>query len=192
MNELFGGWSWKQKQPAPFDQFNDSQLRRSDAISMSNAGPRKEATVHPVTIRAILAYMNLELGTKPLGQNRLGAIGSQGNDFTIAEYPSLSGEMHVIAYNRNRGTFKAGRYADPITPTEKPAGYVYSENGNSGTALFFALMPMAMADALRSGNLGVMDYYKFQNVQADTKMKTNFADTDLTGVLHKEPPKDQK
>ena len=51
---------------------------------------------------------------------------------------------------------------------------------------------MAMADALRSGNLGVMDYYKFQNVQADTKMKTNFADTDLTGVLHKEPPKDQR
>lgn len=147
MNELFGGWSWKQKQPAPFDQFNDSQLRRTDAISMYNAGPRKEATVHPVTIRAILAYMNLELGTKPPGQNRLGAIGSQGNDFTIAEYPSLSGEIHVVAYNRNRGTFKAGRYADPITPTEKPAGYVYSENGNSGTALFFALMPMAMADA---------------------------------------------
>ena len=55
-----------------------------------------------------------------------------------------------------------------------------------------AQVPMAMADALRSGNLGVMDYYKFQNVQADTKMKTNFADTDLTGVLHKEPPKDQK
>ena len=55
-----------------------------------------------------------------------------------------------------------------------------------------AQVPMAMADALRSGNLGVMDYYKFQNVQADTKMKINFADTDLTGVLHKEPPKDQK
>lgn len=38
-----------------------------------------------------------------------------------------------------------------------------------------AQVPMAMADALRSGNLGVMDYYKFQNVQADTKMKTILA-----------------
>ena len=34
-----------------------------------------------------------------------------------------------------------------------------------------AEVPRAMAEALRSGNLGVMDYYKLQNVQADTKMK---------------------
>ncbi len=32
-------------------------------------------------------------------------------------------------------------------------------------------VPKAMAEALRSGNLGVMDYYKLQNVQADTQMK---------------------
>ena len=36
-----------------------------------------------------------------------------------------------------------------------------------------AEIPKAMAEALRSGNLGVMDYYKMQNVQADTKMKTD-------------------
>lgn len=34
-------------------------------------------------------------------------------------------------------------------------------------------VPKAMAEALRSGNLGVMDYYKLQNVQADTKMKND-------------------
>lgn len=32
-------------------------------------------------------------------------------------------------------------------------------------------VPMAIADALRSGNLGVLDYYKMQNVLADTGMK---------------------
>ncbi len=36
-----------------------------------------------------------------------------------------------------------------------------------------AEVPKAMAEALRSGNLGVMDYYKMQNVQADTKMKND-------------------
>ncbi len=36
-----------------------------------------------------------------------------------------------------------------------------------------AEVPRAMAEALRSGNLGVLDYYKLQNVQADTKMKTD-------------------
>lgn len=35
-----------------------------------------------------------------------------------------------------------------------------------------AEIPRAMAEALRSGSIGVMDYYKLQNVQADTRMKT--------------------
>jgi len=38
-----------------------------------------------------------------------------------------------------------------------------------------AQVPMAMAEAFRSGNLGVMDYYKMKNVQADTAMRDNIA-----------------
>jgi uncharacterized protein YqfA (UPF0365 family) len=34
-----------------------------------------------------------------------------------------------------------------------------------------AQVPLAMADALRSGNVGVMDLYRMQNVQADTRMR---------------------
>lgn len=34
-----------------------------------------------------------------------------------------------------------------------------------------AAIPMAMAEALRAGKLGVIDYYKLENVQADTKMR---------------------
>lgn len=36
-------------------------------------------------------------------------------------------------------------------------------------------IPKAMADAFRSGNLGVMDYYKLKNVQADTSMREAIA-----------------
>ncbi|MDZ7834520.1 MAG: flotillin-like protein FloA [Alkalibacterium sp.] len=35
-----------------------------------------------------------------------------------------------------------------------------------------AEVPLAMSEALRSGNLGVMDYYKMKNVNADTEMRT--------------------
>ncbi len=49
-----------------------------------------------------------------------------------------------------------------------------------------AQVPMALAEALRSGNLGVMDYYKLQNVQADTTMRDNIGKTDLTKILNKE------
>ena len=39
-----------------------------------------------------------------------------------------------------------------------------------------AEVPKAMAEAFRQGNLGIMDYYKFQNIQADTGMRESIAD----------------
>lgn len=38
-----------------------------------------------------------------------------------------------------------------------------------------AQVPLAMAEAFRSGNLGVMDYYRMQNIQADTDMRGSIA-----------------
>ncbi|MGI5873295.1 MAG: flotillin-like protein FloA [Bacillota bacterium] len=38
-----------------------------------------------------------------------------------------------------------------------------------------AEVPIAMADAFRKGNLGVMDYYKMQNIVSDTKMREGIA-----------------
>jgi uncharacterized protein YqfA (UPF0365 family) len=34
-----------------------------------------------------------------------------------------------------------------------------------------AEVPRAIADAFRSGNLGIMDFYKMKNIQADTTMR---------------------
>ncbi len=36
-------------------------------------------------------------------------------------------------------------------------------------------IPLAMADSFRKGNLGIMDYYKFQNIQADTDMRDSIS-----------------
>ncbi|MFH1728947.1 MAG: flotillin-like protein FloA [Pseudomonadota bacterium] len=38
-----------------------------------------------------------------------------------------------------------------------------------------AQVPLAMAEAFRSGNLGIMDYLKFKNVQADTNMRQSIS-----------------
>ena len=38
-----------------------------------------------------------------------------------------------------------------------------------------ALVPQAMAEAFRSGNLGIMDYYRMKNIQADTSMRDSIA-----------------
>lgn len=36
-----------------------------------------------------------------------------------------------------------------------------------------AAVPQALADALREGKMGFMDYYRYENLQADTKMRQN-------------------
>ena len=38
-----------------------------------------------------------------------------------------------------------------------------------------AEVPRAMAEAFRSGNMGIMDYYRMRNVQADTSMRDSLA-----------------
>lgn len=44
-----------------------------------------------------------------------------------------------------------------------------------------AQVPLALAEAFRSGNLGVMDYVKYQNVNADTDMRRSIAGEDEGG-----------
>ena len=49
-----------------------------------------------------------------------------------------------------------------------------------------AQIPLAMAEAFRSGNLGVMDYQRYRNIQADTTMRQAIAgqsDTGAAGAL---------
>ena len=38
-----------------------------------------------------------------------------------------------------------------------------------------AEIPLAMAEAFRKGNLGIMDYYKFKNIESDTNMRDSIS-----------------
>ncbi len=42
-----------------------------------------------------------------------------------------------------------------------------------------AELPKAMAEAFRQGNLGIMDYYKLNNIQADTDMRETISGNDV-------------
>jgi uncharacterized protein YqfA (UPF0365 family) len=43
-----------------------------------------------------------------------------------------------------------------------------------------AQVPLAMAEAFRNGNLGVMDFYKMENIQSDTRMRGSIAGDEQT------------
>ncbi len=51
-------------------------------------------------------------------------------------------------------------------------------------------IPLAMADAFKSGNLGIMDYYKFKNIQADTRMRDTFGKEDDNNSSNEDLDKD--
>ncbi|MEM1204274.1 MAG: flotillin-like protein FloA [Acidobacteriota bacterium] len=42
-------------------------------------------------------------------------------------------------------------------------------------------VPLAIAEAFRSGNLGIMDYYRLRNIEADTEMRESIAEPDESG-----------
>jgi uncharacterized protein YqfA (UPF0365 family) len=44
-----------------------------------------------------------------------------------------------------------------------------------------AQIPLAMAEAFRAGNLGIMDYYKLKNIDADTQMRDSIAKSEGGG-----------
>ena len=47
-----------------------------------------------------------------------------------------------------------------------------------------AEVPKAISEALRQGNLGVMDYYRLKNLQADTTMRESIGDGDNGSTDH--------
>ncbi|MBS0653270.1 MAG: flotillin-like FloA family protein, partial [Verrucomicrobia bacterium] len=44
-----------------------------------------------------------------------------------------------------------------------------------------AQIPMAIAESFRSGNLGIMDFYRMKNIQADTDMRRSISKDDDMG-----------
>ncbi len=143
--KIFENWTFRNQLPEPFENYSDDPVRK-DVYSKHCTQPNPKSTLHAGCLRAIFAYMELE---NPIGSKSpedLGAIGSQGNTYTIAEYPSKTGDLHVVVYNRLTGKMTAGVYPTPPDPESIPEKYIYKEGKNSGTALLFALLPTAMAD----------------------------------------------
>lgn len=142
---ILPNWSFKRKLPEPFEDYTDDPVFKN-VYSKHCIQPQKRSTLHAATLRAILAYLELESPTSGKPPEELGAIGSQGNNFTIAEYPSKTGELHVAVYNRTNGKFTVGCYQMPPDPESTPEKYMLKEDDKSGAALIFALIPTAMAD----------------------------------------------
>jgi uncharacterized protein YqfA (UPF0365 family) len=61
------------------------------------------------------------------------------------------------------------------------------QKNRAAVVLAEAEVPRALADAFRGGRLGVMDYYKMQNLQADTSMRSAIAGDGSSGTPGSSP-----
>lgn len=137
--KLFDNWTWNRKLPEPFDDVSIEQ-RSKTHYSKYCMTPAKLATLHSAVLSAILSAMELNMDDS---SEEKGAFGEQGDLMDIAEYPSRTGEIHVVVYQKQTGKYIAGCY-DDVNQMPKP--YVLKEDKNTGTALFFALIRKAMMD----------------------------------------------
>jgi len=69
-----------------------------------------------------------------------------------------------------------GRKAMAIAEEQEMRARVQAMNAKVVEAR--AEVPLAMAEALRSGKLGVMDYYRLENIESDTSMRRTIAGDD--------------
>lgn len=109
------------------------------------------------------------------------AIIDKGLDENTA-YEILSIDIADVDVGRNIGAHlktlqaEADKQIAQAKAEERRALAVAQEQENrAAVVLAEAEIPKAMAEAFRSGRLGIMDYYDMQNIQADTKMRESFA-----------------
>ena len=137
--QLFANWTWKMNLPAPFDTVAD--VVSKTFYSKYCTVVTKKATLHSPILSAVLAYLDMDTSFNPASTSEC-AIGTQG-DKIISEYQSRTTEIHAVVFNKKNGKFNVGRYADA---TSSPKVYSLKDGGNTGTALFFTLMPEALQD----------------------------------------------
>ncbi len=142
--DLHANWTWNLPLPPPFDTV--THKRRRDVASQYNDQPEgsKLATLHPCTLRAVLKYFELRSWTSD--PDRPGALGTRDHgNITVCEYPSQN-ELQAVVYSKNTGEFRATRFCGYPSTILQEEPYSMREGKSSGSALFFAILPVAMED----------------------------------------------
>ena len=140
---LYDACTFTMAVPPEFDSYpKDTPIYTSGY----NVGSIKKSTLHAPTLRAIMAYMNLsKASTDGISIEGLGAIGIQNGKKIIAEYIGGRKDIQCVVYNKSNGSILASVYFDE---NASASPFVHKGVGGkeTGTAVFFALMPIFLED----------------------------------------------
>ncbi|MCG3181020.1 MAG: hypothetical protein BIFFINMI_03387 [Phycisphaerae bacterium] len=94
-------------------------------------------------------------------------VGEEGNVDAKLEAERAEADMRIArAKAEERRAMAAAREQEMIALVQENRAKVVERE---------ALIPEAIAESFRSGNLGLMDYYRLRNVQADTTMRESIS-----------------
>ncbi|MBR2061514.1 MAG: flotillin-like protein FloA [Tidjanibacter sp.] len=132
--------------------------------SIGSAQSHKEVLENPDNISRVVLEKGLDAGTA------FEILSIDIADIDVGK--NIGAELQIDQANADKNIAQA-------KAEERRAMAVALEQENKAKAqdarakviLAEAEVPLAMAEAFRNGNLGIMDYYKMKNIQADTTMR---------------------
>ncbi|MCK9302440.1 MAG: flotillin-like protein FloA [Bacteroidales bacterium] len=137
--------------------------------SIGSAKSHKEVLENPDSISKVVLSKGLDSGTA------FEILSIDIADIDVGKNIGAVLQMDQANADKNIAQAKAEeRRAMAIAAEQEMKAH--AQEARAKVILAEAEIPLAIADSFRSGNLGVMDYYKFQNIQADTKMRESIAE----------------
>ena len=110
------------------------------------------------------------------------SVASVGN---VANVGALLETERAEADKQMRQAEAEGRRAMAVAQEQEMQALV--RENRAKVVLAEAEVPKAMAEAFRSGNLGIMDYYRMKNIDADTDMRKTIGGVDTSEGETKKP-----
>ena len=110
-----------------------------------------------------------------VGEGIVSSIGSALSHKQVLENPDSISKL-VLTKGLDSGTaFEILSIDIADIDVGKNIGAAKAQEARAKVIEAEAEVPKAMADAFRSGNMGIMDYYRMKNIQADTDMRESIA-----------------
>lgn len=123
---------------------------------------------HKVLDSGLDAQTAFEIVSIDIADVSVAGVGGKGEEEVSNVGAKLETER-AEADKRMRQAEAEGRRAMAVAREQEMTALV--QENRAKVVLAEAEVPLAMADAFRKGNLGVMDYYRMKNIMADTSMR---------------------
>jgi len=136
--------------------------------SIGSADSHKEVLENPDSISRLVLAKGLDSGTA------FEILSIDIADIDIGK--NIGAELQIDQANADKNIAQAkAEERRTMAVANEQEMKAKAEEARANVIQAEAEIPKAIADSFRSGNLGIMDYYKFKNIEADTNMRSSIS-----------------